>query len=110
MDKPFKRLDCSARNGAKGSVMRLTEKELTIIRKTFQEYFSSSDHLWLFGSRVDDSKKGGDIDFYIETMESDTGIAISKRLKFVVALYMSIGDQKIDVVLNQLPLKGDLLI
>jgi hypothetical protein len=90
--------------------MRLTEKELTIIRKTFQEYFSSSDHLWLFGSRVDDAKKGGDIDFYIETMESDVSTALAKRSKFVVALYMSIGDQKIDVVLNQLPLKGDLLI
>jgi len=28
--------------------------------------FGSKSHVWLFGSRVNDHQKGGDIDLYIE--------------------------------------------
>lgn len=90
--------------------MRLTDRELAIIRKTFIDCFSNNDHLWLFGSRVDNIQRGGDIDFYVETTEQDTSKAISKRLNFIVSLKQQIGDQKIDVVLNQLSLKGNLPI
>jgi len=90
--------------------MRLTEKELVIIRKTFHECFSESDHLWLFGSRVDDSKRGGDIDFYVETTEKNTSNAVAKRLAFIITLKQLLGDQKIDVVLNQLTLNRPLSI
>lgn len=90
--------------------MRLTDNELILIRKTFIECFSEQDHLWLFGSRVDEKKRGGDIDFYVETKEQDTSKAISKRLDFIVSLKLKMGDQKIDVVLNQLSLNENLPI
>ena len=46
--------------------MRLNQQEI----KTVREVLYSTDpkgHLWLFGSRADDTKKGGDIDLYFET-------------------------------------------
>jgi len=46
--------------------MRLTPHELNAIRQTLLEADSRS-HIWLFGSRADDSRRGGDIDVYVET-------------------------------------------
>ncbi|MBP9764035.1 MAG: nucleotidyltransferase domain-containing protein [Gammaproteobacteria bacterium] len=80
--------------------MRLTEKETKSICEAFLSHFSKNDHLWLFGSRVDDAKKGGDIDFYVETEEKDPRIALEKKLSFLNDLWSSLGEQKIDVVLN----------
>lgn len=82
--------------------MRLTDEEVVFIKKAFQDTFLPGDHLWLFGSRVDDTKRGGDIDLYVETMEEDTGRLIDRKSNFIVQLWMTIGEQKIDVVLNQL--------
>lgn len=90
--------------------MRLTEEELGIIRKTFNKYFTNEDHLWLFGSRVDDRKRGGDIDFYIETMEENVSKANTQKLDFIISLKQLLGDQKIDVILNQLKLQHSLPI
>ena len=50
--------------------MRLKENEIKAITDSFREIFSSGE-LYLFGSRIDDSKKGGDIDLYIKTSQPD---------------------------------------
>ena len=42
--------------------MRLTDQQHAIIRTTVTETFGSEADVWLFGSRVDDAKRGGDID------------------------------------------------
>ena len=80
--------------------MRLTDYELSVIQKTFRECFSSKDHLWLFGSRTDDSKRGGDIDLYIESEDTEVDKAIDKKLLLGVKLWELLGEQKIDIVLN----------
>lgn len=80
--------------------MRLTKKQMDAIHKAFGAHFLSADKLWLFGSRVDDHQKGGDIDFYIETHYPDATLAVEKKIYFLRDLKMDIGDQKIDVVLN----------
>ena len=41
--------------------MRLTQKEIEIIKNTINRYIKDSK-IYLFGSRLDDNKKGGDID------------------------------------------------
>ncbi|CAN5291378.1 hypothetical protein BH10PSE19_BH10PSE19_15690 [soil metagenome] len=82
--------------------IRLTQKEQEIICTTFHKYFAQSDHLWLFGSRVDLKKKGGDIDLYIETKESDVKCVVNKKIAFVNELWVQLGEQKIDVVLHLL--------
>ena len=80
--------------------MRLSDKEKKSICEAFLRHFGKNDHLWLFGSRADDSRKGGDIDLYIETEEKVSSIALKNKLSFLSDLWTSIGEQKIDVVLN----------
>ncbi len=57
--------------------------------------------MWLFGSRVNDAERGGDIDLYIETHEKATDV-ITKKIAFINDLWRALGDQKIDVVINVL--------
>ena len=90
--------------------VRLTPDEIEKIIKAFKHHFSSQDHLWLFGSRVDLNKRGGDIDFYIETLESDINTIVNKKMDFVNELWQTLGDQQIDVVVNLLPEKKHLPI
>ncbi len=77
--------------------MRIDEKELKTIKESFESFFGNGDHLWLFGSRVDDTKKGGDIDLYIQTHLPGEE-AYHQRQEFVIDLWNKIGEQKIDVV------------
>lgn len=44
--------------------MRLNRKEQEAIKLTCLEVFGT-DEVYVFGSRVDDSERGGDIDLYI---------------------------------------------
>jgi predicted nucleotidyltransferase len=76
--------------------MRLTEFEINSIKQSAQEVFGSTVEVFLFGSRVDDEKKGGDIDLYVK---AQTGNDLSHKIKFLVSLEQKIGEQKIDVVL-----------
>ena len=77
--------------------MRLTNHYKEIIRSTFYEVFTSGD-IYLFGSRLDDNKKGGDIDLYLEINEPPT---LVKKLKFLAKLKRLLGEQKIDTVFNE---------
>ena len=46
--------------------MRLTEFEINVIKQSARDIFGSDVQVFLFGSRVDDTKKCGDIDLYIK--------------------------------------------
>ncbi len=80
--------------------VRLSDYDLAQITELFKKYFGSQDHLWVFGSRVDLSKRGGDIDLYIETIDPIAASANKKRTQYIIALWDAIGEQKIDIVLN----------
>ncbi len=79
--------------------MRLRESDHKAIVEIFKKTFLNEDHLWLFGSRAYDEKKGGDIDLYIQTYLPGE-LAEKKRSRFVLDLWDAIGEQKIDVVLH----------
>jgi len=76
--------------------MRLTSKEVEAITDTFKAVFGMGQ-ISLFGSRVDDTKKGGDIDLYVES----DGATLEQKIDFLVKLKDKIGEQKIDVVLSR---------
>lgn len=79
--------------------MRLTPFERSAIRQCAQTSFGTSAKVRLFGSRVDDSLVGGDIDLYIETATPELA-TLKRELAFSRALKDVIGEQKIDVLVR----------
>ena len=80
--------------------IRLTDSEVLAISKAFRLCFLPDDHLWLFGSRTNLNKRGGDIDLYIETNTTDPTKVNSSKFRFLSELENALGEQKIDVVIK----------
>lgn len=80
--------------------MRLTDQQRAIIRATVAETFGAGAEVWLFGSRADDSKRGGDIDLLIETDQVDVDAIARAEIALLTKLQMKLGEQKIDVLLD----------
>ncbi len=91
-------------------IVRLSGKALASLEVAFQENFLPNDKLWIFGSRANLSKKGGDLDLYIETHALSIDDAIFRKSQFLISLEESIGEQKIDIVVNTLNYPYPLLI
>lgn len=49
--------------------MRLTDQQIKSIRQLASELAGENASVWLFGSRLDDDAKGGDVDIMLETPE-----------------------------------------
>ncbi len=80
--------------------MRLTLDQQAAIRSAVAETFGDAARVWLFGSRVDDKKRGGDIDLLIVTSQSDVAAIVRAELAFLTKLQMKLGEQKIDVLVD----------
>ena len=80
--------------------MRLTKDEISSIKSTFDEIFKNGE-IYLFGSRVDDNQRGGDIDLYIKSNNIQN--KIEQKIEFLAKLKQRIGDQKIDVIISSDP-------
>lgn len=74
--------------------MRLSKKKYSSIKSHIQESIPSAD-VFLFGSRVDDSAKGGDIDLLLLTEEKLPLVSINRIRRLILN---DIGEQKIDIV------------
>ncbi len=81
--------------------IRLTEKEIKAIKETALEIFGRDTKVYIFGSRTNPSKKGGDIDIFLEIPDCDNLTLVKKRLKFLVRLKDKIGEQKIDLLIKR---------
>jgi len=79
--------------------MRITSLEKTIIKSSVKRHFGRDAGVYLFGSRVDDDRKGGDIDLYITT-DMPTSEIIREKIGLLVDMEKSLGEQKIDIVIN----------
>lgn len=77
--------------------MRLSQIEIENIIKIKNNTFGSKVKIYLFGSRVDDNEKGGDIDLFIEYNGVDK---FEKKIEFLSRLQEVIGEQKIDLVFS----------
>ena len=77
--------------------MRLTTEEKTQIKQQVTQVFGKGSRVLLFGSRVDDTKKGGDIDLFIEPQHLSN--EFEQKITLITKLQLLLGDQKIDVVL-----------
>jgi len=82
--------------------VRLSIQASIALEIAFKKCFLEKDTLWVFGSRTDLNKKGGDIDLYVETHAKTADEAVNMKLKFLSHLQRILGEQKIDLVLNLL--------
>ena len=79
--------------------MRISEEEIELIKNLAVKIFGENTKVFLFGSRTADNQKGGDIDLFI-TNNKKSKLTFSAKIDFLTELKILIGDQKIDVVLD----------
>ena len=77
--------------------MRLTAAEQQTLHDASLRWFGVSPRL--FGSRVDDARRGGDIDLYIEAKLSPQD-AFQRETQMAAELYRLLGERKIDIIVN----------
>jgi predicted nucleotidyltransferase len=75
--------------------MRITNAEKDVLVTSVHQEDRNA-RVWLFGSRVDDSKKGGDIDIAILS----TRIQVPGRMRIRRNIIDRIGERKIDIVVS----------
>ena len=75
--------------------MRLSDAEVMNLKSSVQG-LDSKAKIYLFGSRVDDTKRGGDIDLLLVSKVLDK---TSKRV-IRLAFFERFGEQKIDILLD----------
>lgn len=80
--------------------MRLTQKQIDAIRISVNEVFGLDAQVWLFGSRVDDHKRGGDIDLLVRPAATHSMPSLSSKVHFLNKLERLIGERKVDVVVE----------
>ena len=78
--------------------MRLTPRERQIIREAGLHHFGVVPYL--FGSRLDDAGRGGDIDLYIPGTWSPHETVL-RKIRFCAELRRRLGDRKIDVIVGK---------
>jgi len=77
----------------KGIIMRLKQNEIDAI-KSAVKFYDVSAQVFLYGSRIDDTKKGGDIDLLILSDK----IKNNEIRKIKLKIFDIIGEQKIDII------------
>ena len=76
--------------------MRLTKQQISIIKTEIKQKDKEAN-IYLFGSRVDDTQRGGDIDILVHSQVIDK--LKSRQIKW--RLMELLGEQKIDFVVSK---------
>ncbi len=76
--------------------MRLTQNEVKIIKFNILKYIKDAKII-LFGSRVHDDKKGGDIDIFVQTNQT---VTLKEQIKILANLEIDGILRKVDLVLK----------
>lgn len=88
--------------------MRLTAREISAIELAANECFAPQSAIRLFGSRLDDTRRGGDIDLLIEPPAPlAPQDLVERRNRFIARLYRELGERKIDVLIVPAGLPDD---
>ena len=76
--------------------MRLTPEQTRIIKTAVAREFEPDARIWLFGSRVDDQRRGGDVDLFVETRHAD----LMRELRCKIAIEEAV-DLHVDLIIAQ---------
>ena len=77
--------------------MRLTPDQTQAIRQRIHNHMGENARIWLFGSRVDDNRRGGDVDLYVEP---ETAPDLTARLRCRSELADAL-DLNVDLIVQQ---------
>ena len=77
--------------------MRLTAEQRSAIVEETARAFGPTASVRLFGSRVDDAARGGDIDLHVEA-EGSPAELLERELALYARLLRRLGDRRIDIV------------
>jgi predicted nucleotidyltransferase len=81
--------------------MRISSNEILKIKNILNIFLTGIDYkIYLFGSRADDNKKGGDIDLLLFVNAVDFETVYSKKPILKFELETILGDQKVDLTLT----------
>jgi predicted nucleotidyltransferase len=75
--------------------MRLTPAQIDTIKTTATAVLGEGVQVTLFGSRVHDTQKGGDVDLYVETTQPD----LMKKIRCKVSLQDQL-DMPVDLIVK----------
>jgi len=83
--------------------MRVTPRQIDTVRTFARRHFGDDAEVWLFGSRVDDGRRGGDYDFLIETSFDQSDAIVERKLALIAELQSSqpFEDEKIDIIVKR---------
>ncbi len=88
--------------------VRLSESQIFKIRESIKSVLGEDIEIYIFGSRTDLRKKGGDIDILVVDKNlSQKGDRFKLKIKILSKLYKAIGERKIDLLLTDFP-KSDI--
>ena len=87
----------------RANTMRLSTVQIETLKRIAAEVFGPQAGLMLFGSRADDTLRGGDIDLYVSGADAPLGQRLDEKLLFLVKAKQALGDQRIDVVFAPTP-------
>lgn len=77
--------------------MRLSSEQIQQIKRHIYNIYGGNACVYLFGSRVNDEEKGGDIDLLIEVDKKELA-SFENEFKLTGALQLALGPQKIDLI------------
>jgi len=79
--------------------MRLTESQIDTIRLHTRELAGAAVRIWLFGSRLDDTKRGGDIDLLLEFADPVVHPALLSA-RIAARLSRHLAGRSVDVIIH----------
>ncbi|PCH53403.1 MAG: hypothetical protein COC22_02870 [Flavobacteriaceae bacterium] len=83
--------------------MRLEQQDAAAIKRLLTNTLGQDTKVWLFGSRVDDDKRGGDIDLYVEAKQP---CPLATKLQLMTQIQKLVDMRKVDLVIHA---QGDMV-
>jgi len=83
--------------------MRMTPQQAETVRISAHRHFGEDAVIWLFGSRADDGKKGGNCDFFVKTSLDQPDIIVEHKIAMIAELQSTpaFEDEKIDLIVKR---------
>ncbi|MBM4200093.1 MAG: nucleotidyltransferase domain-containing protein [Gammaproteobacteria bacterium] len=83
-------------------MMRLSTAQQRVLKNTIRRLFGENTRVLVFGSRVDDSRRGGDFDVFVDTDIASADEIVTRKLECLMALHDTpeFEGEKIDLVIR----------